>query len=694
MGASALGLCLFAACSEDSGLLDLTLNADPQTPPPQAATVELVGSGGILRSYAGKFPPDGANSLRLEYPNLPARTITFSVQTLDSRGCVVGESTAPFQVEVKAGTKVTAATNVRRSSKACGDGGGIGGVDANTELDAGQTGVDARTTNLDAAFDTPTVSDVAALDLPAMDLPGVDSSAASDVGDGREDAPLPANPTIISFTASPPTISAGSSTALTAIFKNATGSSVDHGIGSVTSGNGVGTGPLTATTTYKLTVTDAGGNTASQTVTVTVVPLPSITSFTALMPTIATGTLTQLTGVFTGGTGSVDNNIGAVTSGAAAPTDALFDDTFFTLTVTNAAGDVVARQILVGVSRAVGAGTVAPTGSMMVSRASHTATLLPNGKVLIAGGTSARIAELYDPTLGTFSETAGLMTTARDGHTATLLRNGKILLAGGEVGTSANQPSTGEIYDPLTETFKLAGAETDHRFDFAAASLPNGGVLLVGGDYGSTATSTAEVFDAVAGAFTATGAMKAGRQNTTATLLSTGQVLVAGGYYLSRVASSYLSTAELYDPQTGLFTLTAGPIIEGRAAHTATLLHYSKNDYAKVLVVGGAGKSGTLTSTELYDPMTGWFQASGPTTEPRYWHTATLLPNTSVLVAGGETSSAEIYDANKGQFGPAASMTTARSRHTATLLPNGMVLIAGGTPGGASAALSSAELYW
>jgi hypothetical protein len=71
-----------------------------------------------------------------------------------------------------------------------------------------------------------------------------------------------------------------------------------------------------------------------------------------------------------------------------------------------------------------------------------------------------------------------------------------------------------------------------------------------------------------------------------------------------------------------------------------------------------------------------------------------LLPNTSVLVAGGETSSAEIYDANKGQFGPAASMTTARSRHTATLLPNGMVLIAGGTPGGASAALSSAELYW
>ncbi len=92
--------------------------------------------------------------------------------------------------------------------------------------------------------------------------------------------------------------------------------------------------------------------------------------------------------------------------------------------------------------------------------------------------------------------------------------------------------------------------------------------------------------------------------------------------------------------------------------------------------------------------MTGWFQASGPTTDPRYWHTATVLPNGRVVVAGGELSSVEVYDPANGQFVPGGNMTSARSRHTSTLLPNGKVLIAGGTPGGAASALASAELYW
>jgi len=109
---------------------------------------------------------------------------------------------------------------------------------------------------------------------------------------------------------------------------------VDHGIGSVTSGNGVSTGALTATTTYKLTVTNEAGLSALAQVTVTVLPIPSITSFTVLLPSIAAGSLTQLTGTFAGGFGTIDNNVGDVASGVGIPTGILTANTIFKLTVT------------------------------------------------------------------------------------------------------------------------------------------------------------------------------------------------------------------------------------------------------------------------------------------------------------------------------------------------------------------------
>jgi hypothetical protein len=81
------------------------------------------------------------------------------------------------------------------------------------------------------------------------------------------------------------------------------------------------------------------------------------------------------------------------------------------------------------------------TGGMKIGRGGHTATLLQNGKVLVAGGgdqggsgggggTATNTAELYDPATGVFSSTRS-MTTPRFGHTATLLANGKVLIAGG-----------------------------------------------------------------------------------------------------------------------------------------------------------------------------------------------------------------------------------------------------------------------
>lgn len=94
--------------------------------------------------------------------------------------------------------------------------------------------------------------------------------------------------------------------------------------------------------------------------------------------------------------------------------------------------------------------TFTATGSMTSARAGHTATLLLNGKVLIAGGDGpAASAELYDPSTGTFAP-AGNMITARRTHTATLLAGGRVLIAGGFVGLSNSPTASAELYDPST----------------------------------------------------------------------------------------------------------------------------------------------------------------------------------------------------------------------------------------------------
>ena len=114
--------------------------------------------------------------------------------------------------------------------------------------------------------------------------------------------------------------------------------------------------------------------------------------------------------------------------------------------------------------------------------------------------------------------------------------------------------------------------------------------------------------------------------------------------------------------------------------HTATLL-----PNGKVLVAGGYN-SGYLTSAELYDPASGSWSATGSLNTARQAHTATLLPNGKVLVAGGDNgsgylTSAELYDPASGSWSATGSLNTARYFHTATLLPNGKVLVAGGLNG-------------
>jgi hypothetical protein len=328
------------------------------------------------------------------------------------------------------------------------------------------------------------------------------------------------------------------------------------------------------------------------------------------------------------------------------------------------------------------------TGSMAAPRIAHTATLLNTGKVLLAGGTDGSgnpiaTAELYDPATGSFSAT-GSMGTARAHFAATLLASGKVLVTGG-LNPPGNPLATAELYDPTTGTFTPTTGSMQFVHASHTATLLKTGKVLVAG-WGN---AYAELFDPSTGTFTQTGNMAAARVGHTATLLSTGKVLVTGGISGAPPATTVLGEAELYDPASGSFTPVLGSLATARQSHTASLL-----SDGKVLVAGGLDSAGNATATaEVFDPTTQLFTATkGSMGTARAYHTATVLNDKTVLVTGGDAGSgplatAELYDPTAETFSPTGSMGVSRSDHTASLLPDGAVLVTGGGGGEATAEL-------
>jgi len=370
------------------------------------------------------------------------------------------------------------------------------------------------------------------------------------------------------------------------------------------------------------------------------------------------------------------------------------------------------------------------TSPMAVARKGHTATLLPDGKVLVVGGVDSNddasakalaSAELYDPKTGTWSETGSLIHP-RAWHTATLLKNGLVLVAGGNCpglttkgcfAAPSLQPdwdpsgaiAAAELYDPKTGTWATTGSMTSPRFLHTATLLADGRVLVAGAELAPDwIRDTTEVYDPGTGRWMATGKLHTARWRQFAVALPDGGALVAGGYGVSPNTDGLLDSVELYSAATGSWRL--GPsLLAGRAQGGAAVLLPT----GSVLIAGGEGAGQVPGSAELYDPATG-SRAAGAMGSGRDALGWASLPDGRLLVVGGfdkpETpdftyrATAEIYDILAGDWHSAGAMQIAGFEFKATLLRDGRVLVTGGSASpadhvasGADTVSSSAEIW-
>lgn len=273
-------------------------------------------------------------------------------------------------------------------------------------------------------------------------------------------------------------------------------------------------------------------------------------------------------------------------------------------------------------------------------------------------------------------------------HTLTRLPGGGALAVGGlQYGWKTGRVTLSEAwrYDSAQKRLVSAGRTKTPRHSHTATLLRDGRVLVVGGTDDSSELATTEIYDPkkpASQAWSAGPSLNRARKDHTATLLADGRVLVAGGRQ-GWQAGSYLSSLELYDPKLGRWRLLGAKLAHPREGHTATLLLDGT-----VLIAGGFADTKNLDSLELFDPKKEAVRSAGSLPKARSRHSATLLSSGDVLLAGGtcgrscQNSYDDIYHSTTGKlskiFQPSAYPPTGND---ATLLCDGSVLVAGfGSP--------------
>lgn len=236
------------------------------------------------------------------------------------------------------------------------------------------------------------------------------------------------------------------------------------------------------------------------------------------------------------------------------------------------------------------------------------------------------------------------------------------------------------------------GQMTIARQKFGFALVSGGKFLVAGGFDGANNLASAELYDPNTGLFTPTGSMQVERQLPITIPVLGGLVLVAGG-----LSGTYLAECELYNPQSGIFVPT-GSMSTPRSATTASATLLVNGS---VLVLGGVIPGGSptyLNTGEVYNPSVGTWSPTGNMTFPTQGATATILTNGTVLVAGGistggiTNAGAQLYNSTSNSFAATGNMNHDRTAAAAVRLGNGKVLVAGGSASG-TGTIATCEVY-
>jgi len=324
-------------------------------------------------------------------------------------------------------------------------------------------------------------------------------------------------------------------------------------------------------------------------------------------------------------------------------------------------------------------------------------TLL-SGKVLLIGGQTAAgidtaTVDIFDPATSSITAAAP-MSTPRSGHSAVLLPNGKVLVAGGTKIPNNQALASAELYDPGTNTWAAAASMTQAREHGAATLMPNGRVFVAGGDGGGYSDPTGyEVYDPATNTWTGVQAEYGDRPFGPAlAVLHDGRILIYGGALTIQPGNQY----EIYDPAN------AQPGYGKTIPDTYDFTTAAVLPDGSVLLVGGqAGynPAGPLSTTYRFTPVPEGFTFGPAMNVGHCHHTMTTLKSGGLLVVGGGFCSgaqpngvAETFDPTNGKWYPAGVIQNARGFHSAVLLADGRVLVAGGFVAG-QAPTATVEIY-
>jgi uncharacterized repeat protein (TIGR01451 family) len=406
------------------------------------------------------------------------------------------------------------------------------------------------------------------------------------------------------------------------------------------------------------------------------------TNATFFSGSFSQGSFTQNAGVLTWNIGSLPSHASA--TGAVLVFPAAVGSVAASVTLSEAETDANPADNATNISTTVPSSTFEHNGDMILARYAHTATLLPNGQVLIAGGITTTgttsMVELYDPTTGN-SAAAGNLTIPRANHTATLLNDGRVFFAGN---------TNAEIYDPATMlSAQTANMITTRTYGHTAILLANGRVLLAGGYIYFYSTPATEIFDPVSGTFASAPDMRWSRYYHTATRLSDNSIFIAGGqdvYYWD-----YME-CDIFSPD-GLSKRTTAYMFPALQAGASLLSD------GRVLISGGWK---TLDDALVFSPVTNGFASTGKVYDHRWRHICLALTNGTVLICAGANGgpgsalrSAELFSPASGTFARTTDLIEPRDYPAGVALPDGRVLVTGGfaTASTGDVYLASVEVY-